>query len=1156
MYRSADRGYTWTQVVSPFSSYAVFSIALDPNHRGTVYVGTFQHGIFKSDDDARTWISASSGIDQLDIQDVAVDPFNNQHLIAATGSYLFVSTDGAASWKPILADKVQSGRVVIFDAGTRDKLYIGTFERGVIVSTDGGSTFSQFGSGIENKTVFAISRSSGESGGMYAATSDGGYFLPNGSAAWQDITGKLTRNNINQILPIPSDPGSLLAATRDGVFKRNMQNDADWTSVIATEARLLYADPTSSLVYLASQHAGLYVSVDGGANFVPRFDGIQNLFMEEMNAVSAAGRSYLLGGTDVGLFTLDPDAGWKRNPDFAQTIFEIRPHPTEPQTLFVGTELHGVYKTNNFGLDWTQISNGLVPSRVPALGQSPYLGKVLYAGTNAGIYVSRDSGATWTLGSAEAGVYSLAFDPNRPSTVFFGAGRAQLYKTVDEGYSYVPLPLRLPLQDVLGLSMSSDGRLYAVLADGSLWVTGDDGANWFPIATEVPQPILSVAVDPSDPSRVYIGSAGAGVYLYSTASAAATPFGDGLPSAFVFSLLPASGTILAGTDTGVFKTGADGAWQRASDGLPSDFVLRLVPDAASSNALYALLRNSGVYHTSDTTSWTAAAGIDSRVTALAAHPSDSTRVYAGTEVQGIFRSEDGAATWKSSNNGISLFIRAIAINPADPSTMYAGSLSAGLFKSTNGGDNWTNIGLTDRNIFKLAIDPKNPSTLYAAASIGLSRSRDGGATWTDLGQRTTAIFAMAVRHDNPNTIYIGTTNGTVFKSQDAGITWQSASTGLPTANILALAADPNSDTVYAAAERYGIWKSKDGGRTWTATGHVDGFTVTPVTSIVVAADSSAIYASGDSVGIFVSTDGGDTWQNAIAGIPTLEILRLAANPNRPGTIYACTRGQGVFRSSDSGASWTGISPARTCYSVAVAPDDNSTIYIGVEDGLLSSPDGGALWQHAGSDLPAGISNINVQAGGIVFATSLDGRIYKSANAGATWTLVNSGIADTTVRDIAQGGAPGSIYVATLSLGFIRSLDGGATWSAPAAPATVTPVTLNVLIDPQDARILYAGTAGGGVVKSIDGGDQWQPASNGMDSFFVLSLAIDPLDHNTVYAGTAQGGVFVTTDAGAHWSPLRDGLFNNNVPSVVVDPVDHNIVYAGTEGGGVFRLSRK
>jgi photosystem II stability/assembly factor-like uncharacterized protein len=1157
LYRSADRGYTWSQVISPFSSYAVFSISFDSNHRGTIYVGTFQHGVFKSEDNARTWISASSGIDQLDIQDVAVDPFNSQHLIASTGSYVFVSSDAAASWRPIPADKVQSGRVALFDASTRDKLYIGTFARGVMVSTDGGSTFSQFGAGIDDKTVFALSIASGDFGGMYAATSDGCYFLRNASAEWQDITGTLRRNNINQVLPNPSQAGTLLAATRDGVFKRDMLKDADWISVIATEARLLYADPTSSLVYLASPHAGLYVSVDGGSEFLPRFDGIQNLFMEEMNAVAAEGRSYLLGGTDIGLVTLDPNAGWKRNPDFAQTIFEIRPHPTEPQTLFVGTELNGVYKTNNFGADWTRISNGLVPSRVPVLGQSPYLGNALYAGTNAGIYVSRDSGATWTLGSAQAGVYSLAFDPNRQSTVFFGAGRGQVYKTVDEGYSYVPLPLRLPLQDVLALSMSSDTRLYAVLADGSLWVTGDDGFNWFQIATEVPPPILSVAVDPSDPTRVYIGSAGDGVYLYSTASASATRFGDGLAGAFVFSLLPASGTIFAGTGTGVFKSGADGAWQRASDGLPSEFILRLVPDASSSNSLYALLRDSGVYHTTDANSWTAAgAGINGRATALASHPSDPTRVYAGTELQGIFGSDDHAASWKASNSGISLFIRAIAINPADPNTMYAGSLSAGLFKTTNGGNAWTNIGLTDRNIFKLAIDPKNPSTLYSAGSIGVSRSRDGGATWTDLGQRTTAIFAMAVRSSNPNTIYIGTTNGTVFKSQDAGITWQSASSGLPPANILALAADPNSETIYAGAERYGIWKSKDGGRTWSATGHVDGFTVTPVTSIVVAADSSAVYASGDSVGMFVSTDGGETWQNAIAGIPTLEILRLAADPNRPGTIYACTRGQGVFRSMDAGAAWTGISPARTCYSVAIAPDDSNTLYLGVEDGLLRSSDGGVSWQHAGSDLPAAISNLNAQTGGNVFATSLDGRIYKSESAGANWTLLNSGMGDTPVRDLAQGVAPGSIYVATLGLGFIRSLDGGSTWSAPATPATVLPVTLNILIDPQNTRVLYAGTAGGGVVKSVDGGDQWQPASNGMDSFFVLSLAIDLVDHNTVYAGTAQGGVFVTTDGGAHWTPLRDGLFNNNVPSVVVDPVDHNIVYAGTEGGGVFRLSRK
>jgi photosystem II stability/assembly factor-like uncharacterized protein len=322
------------------------------------------------------------------------------------------------------------------------------------------------------------------------------------------------------------------------------------------------------------------------------------------------------------------------------------------------------------------------------VAQSPYLSHALYAGTNAGIFVSRDDGKSWKLGSALAGVYSVAFDPNRTSVVVFGANRGQIYESVDEGYSFVPFPLTLPLEDVTGLAIGADGRLYAVLASGGLYVTGNEGIDWYPVAVDSPYKILSVAIDPSDPSKVYLGTAGGGVYLLDHDSGTAVPMDNGLAGQFVFCILPRTGpgaTILAGTANGVFTSADGGAtWALTTDGLPSGYVLKLIEGAAQ-RAVYALVNGAGVYRTAGGTAWApAGTGIDANVTALAAHPADPQRLYAGTDLQGIYRSGDASQTWQTANNGISLFVRAIVIDPRDPNIMYTGSLSARIFKTIDG----------------------------------------------------------------------------------------------------------------------------------------------------------------------------------------------------------------------------------------------------------------------------------------------------------------------------------------------------------------------------------------------------------------------------------------------------------------------------------------
>ena len=129
-------------------------------------------------------------------------------------------------------------------------------------------------------------------------------------------------------------------------------------------------------------------------------------------------------------------------------------------------------------------------------------------------------------------------------------------------------------------------------------------------------------------------------------------------------------------------------------------------------------------------------------------------------------------------------IQALAIDPHNSTTLYAGT-SSGVFKSTDGGASWDNVN-SALNVFSIVIDPRIPSTLYAS-SFGVFKSIDGGANWSASsfglpGIPTLPLVevgALAIDAKNPETLYAGTRTG-VFKSRDGGASWNATNSGLST----------------------------------------------------------------------------------------------------------------------------------------------------------------------------------------------------------------------------------------------------------------------------------------------------------------------------------------------------------------------------------------
>ncbi|MEP7224676.1 MAG: hypothetical protein ABI783_06935 [Actinomycetota bacterium] len=261
---------------------------------------------------------------------------------------------------------------------------------------------------------------------------------------------------------------------------------------------------------------------------------------------------------------------------------------------------------------------------------------------------------------------------------------------------------------------------------------------------------------------------------------------------------------------------------------------------------------------------------DLRVDALALDPRSPNVLYAGTG-NGVYKTSDGAKTWKRASTGMNLptghrhrlaegTIWAIAIDPLHTSTVYAAG-RGGVWKTTTGGATWKRV-LRNR-VLDVAIDPRRPETAYASGmNSGRSRTNrnsiyktvDGGGTWRGSGppglHDNSYGHPIVVDRHRAGMIYTGGSRG-LFASANQGRTWKK----LLSRGVGAIALDPSrANVLYVGTWKHGVLKSEDGGQTWSA----PSLNGRGVGSIAIAPGRpQTIYAGAG--GIFASTDGGATW---------------------------------------------------------------------------------------------------------------------------------------------------------------------------------------------------------------------------------------------------------------------------------------------------------
>ncbi|HEY3026241.1 MAG TPA: hypothetical protein VGJ55_08845, partial [Pyrinomonadaceae bacterium] len=265
----------------------------------------------------------------------------------------------------------------------------------------------------------------------------------------------------------------------------------------------------------------------------------------------------------------------------------------------------------------------------------------------------------------------------------------------------------------------------------------------------------------------------------------------------------------------------------------------------------------------------------------------------------------------------------------------------------------------------------------------------------------------------------------------------------------------------------------------------------------------------------------------------------------------------------------------------VATNNPNTIYAGRPGGVFKSPDGGATWASANSEMPnTNVSELALDPihPGTMYVlgngrfnsnanASTDygnGSLYKSTNGGGSWTAINNGLPQNINglylnNLILDPLTPTTLYVRDNG-GIYKSIDGGANWNL--LTIKIGPVGSALAIDLGNPNTLYVD----GTFKSTDGGVTWNKSNPGiiLENDQVIVLAVARNDSNLIYAGTYQGYILTSTDGGANWSKFNLNanfpfkfIFNwATVGTLIVDPINPNIAYAGTAGGGVFKTTNR
>jgi photosystem II stability/assembly factor-like uncharacterized protein len=599
----------------------------------------------------------------------------------------------------------------------------------------------------------------------------------------------------------------------------------------------------------------------------------------------------------------------------------------------------------------------------------------------------------------------------------------------------------------------------ALMAQQSWQPVGPDGGT-----------VRSLAMDPRDPDRIFLGTSAGNLYL--------------------------------SADHGAH-------WSRfARPGNSAEMVLdHIVIDPSDSRNIFvaawnAQLPNSDgdLFRSKDGgKTWEIVADLHGKSLRALSIAAANPKILVVGALDGIYRSRDGGHNWERispENHAEIRNIESIAIDPVNPDVIYAGTWHL-PWKTEDGGKTWRSIKkgvIDDSDVFSIVIDPSQPSNLLISACSGIYRSESAGEMFRKIqgipysARRTRMLQMDPTDH---KVVYAGTTEG-LWKTTDAGATWKHMTGSNIIINDVLI--DPRRPShVLLATDRSGVLASSDGGVTFTASNR--GFTHRQAAALLVDRNDSAVLYAGvlndkEFGGVFVSRDAGRNWKQTSDGLDGHDVFVLRQGADN--SLIAGTD-HGIFTLKPNASHWmprnvllsgkTEANASKKNSGRATAPNElaarvsvlelaGEKWFTATSTGLFVSPDSGETWRQ--ESLPAVGVPISISVAGKVVAVAGRNSVAVSVNGGKSWLPSKPLGPELGINAVAVDNS-GDIWLAAPT-GLFRSTDAGDSWKKISSLRLAN--ILAVQFDEESHRVLVTSGSSTNVFESSDNGRTWSAINAG------------------------------------------------------------------------------
>jgi photosystem II stability/assembly factor-like uncharacterized protein len=740
-------------------------------------------------------------------------------------------------------------------------------------------------------------------------------------------------------------------ASDDGTATDPANYSNDWrnTGPPGGDVRGLVVDPSNpDRFYFGTLDGQIYTSADAGKTWQLLYNfGRPRLFVDHIivdprnpKVLYAAGHRH----KDPGGFFKSTDGGrtWKESSELKnEAVHSLAQSESDPDTLIAGT-FNGIFRSNDAGETWQQLPTNSTPGlvHVESLAIDPRTTNIMYAGTWYLPYKSVDGGQTWKSIKDgiidDSDIFAIDIDPRDPSHIIASACSG-IYESKSSGENWHKvqgIPSQSRRTRAILQHPSQAGIVFAGTTEG-FWRSdrGGDADSWM-VTTSRQLEINSIAVHPSRPNMVYIGTNNYGVMVSNDGGRTFVPTNGGYSGRFANAILADrdmpnriyASTINTATGGGFLFVSNDNGetWRPSMRSMPSRLITyAILQDTQDPNLIY-LGTNLGVYRSTDRgTSW-------APVWAPTEPGQKKKRVPGKTARKGA-----PVATRRSPRS---------SVKPNETTSRVQEALnSAGYHLGEPDGKTGP---ATTAALKRFQADRHLPVTGrfddITLAALGVSRD-----STVDASEKADLILADAVNalahtvdpvSEKPS--FLAATNTGLFRSDDPGKGWQKLPYG-PGMDPRTTCISTNlkqPETIWVGTAASGILVTHDFGKTWTS---VEGISHEFPVNVVVQDPQRPEYVyAGTKQAFFMSHDNGVTWTRRGGNLPFGDFTSILINPRNSDEIFVGNAyqtgeiGGGVFRTTNGGVSWARIDPkerrlpSQRIWALAFDAQDQNTLFVG------------------------------------------------------------------------------------------------------------------------------------------------------------------------------------------------------------------------------------